>query len=92
VSQRFSLGAVTFTAGVEAAVPDQLPLGVLALFIGRHVTGDFGELDEHDVAVNEHAIASCLRVLSAYSYGEVRVFVITEADRSRTTVLLRSEY
>ena len=92
MSERFRLGLVTFTAGIEAAVPDRLPLDVLSLFVGRHVTGDFGELDEHDVAMNERAIIGGQRVLSAYSHGDVRVFVITDADRSRTTVLLRSEY
>ena len=65
------------------------PASVLA----RHANGDWGELDEHDRRANEYALKHGLRVLSAYtlSSGE-KIWIITEADRSTTTILLPEEY
>lgn len=61
--------------------------------IVRHVTGDWGELDEEDRQANELSVEQGYRILSAYRLdsGE-KVWVITEADRSVTTILLPSEY
>lgn len=82
----FPLGEVRMTPGVA------LSHDVITGFIVRHSRGDFGEVDQHDWRANRRAISGRQRVLSAYSHGDVKLFVITEADRSRTTVLLRSEY
>jgi hypothetical protein len=62
-------------------------------FLARHANGDWGEVDEHNRKANEHALEHGLRVLSAYTLrtGE-RIWIITEADRSTTTVLLPEEY
>lgn len=61
--------------------------------IVRHVAGDFGDLDDEDKQSNTDAVASGGRVFSAYEIASgVRVWVITEADRSSTTLLLPSEY
>lgn len=61
--------------------------------IARHVTGDWGDLDEEDKAQNDAAVENGRRIFSAYQVTEdLRVWVITEADRSHTTVLLPSEY
>ena len=62
-------------------------------FLARHANGDWGELSESDREANEYALKHGLRVLSAYtlSSGE-KIWIITEADRSRTTILLPSEY
>jgi hypothetical protein len=59
----------------------------------RHANGDWGEVDEHDRKANEDALEHGLRVLSAYTLrtGE-RIWIITEADRSSTTILLPEEY
>lgn len=61
--------------------------------LARHATGDWGEVDEQDQRVNEYAVERSLRVMSAYSLssGE-KIWVITEADRSSTTILLPEEY
>ena len=56
-----------------------------------HVRGDFGEVDEEDQVRNLAAIEGNRRVLSSYRLPTV-VWVITEADRSATTLLLPSEY
>jgi len=60
------------------------PLGYLA----RHASGDWGDLDAHDRRENELALRHGRRLLSSYPVGERRVWIITEADRSVTTVLL----
>jgi hypothetical protein len=65
------------------------PLALLA----RHVTGDWGDVDAHDAQENEFSIGRHLRILSAYALPDgVRVWVLTEADRSVTTILLPEEY
>jgi len=62
-------------------------------FLTRHANGDWGELDEHDLKANEYGLEHGLRLLSAYTLSSgVRIWVITEADRSSTTILLPSEY
>ena len=92
---RFRLGQLV---GTPAALEALLAAGVSPLaLIRRHVTGDFGDLDEHDRQANEEAIAHGLRVFSAYTVtsdsGEsTRVYVITEAGRSATTVLRAEDY
>ena len=60
--------------------------------IGRHCNGDWGDLGADDVAANVHAIQHDLRVLSAYSVCGAKLYVITEWDRSVTTLLMASEY
>jgi hypothetical protein len=59
----------------------------------RHISQDWGELSEEDVRENELALREGFRLLSAYrtNAGD-RIWVITEADRSATTILLPSEY
>jgi len=64
------------------------PFGYLA----RHTAGDWGDLCAHDRRENERSLRHGMRVLSSYEVGEGRVWVITEADRSVTTILLPEEY
>ena len=88
---RFYLGRVFSTPGaVEAlAESNQHPLE----FLQRHVSGDWGEVCEEDKRENELSIREGLRILSAYSTTRgTKLWVITEADRSSTTILLPSEY
>ena len=62
------------------------------LLVCRHRAGDWGTLDSTDVAANVHAVQHDLRILSTYCVGHEKVWVITEADRSTTCVLLSHEY
>ena len=67
---------------------------VPAEFLERHQKGDWGDVCREDKEANEYAINEGLRILSAYKLpvtGE-RLWIITEADRSSTTLLLPSEY
>ena len=62
-------------------------------FIARHASGDWGDLDAHDRLVNEQALLHGGRLLSSYKViGEERLWIITEHDRSVTTLLLPSDY
>ncbi|MCZ7673770.1 MAG: hypothetical protein M5U34_44970 [Chloroflexi bacterium] len=66
-------------------------------YIARHAAGDDGDLDSFDKQQNRRAIKEGLRILSAYDVptgdGETeRIWIITEADRSTTTVLTLGEY
>ena len=88
---RFPLGRVVATVGALAALVDagQAPRE----FIRRHVCGDWGDIDSEDRAANEEALKLGLRIFSAYRTSDgVKIWVITEADRSATTVLLPSDY
>ena len=59
----------------------------------RHVYGDWGDLDDEDKAENEFSVENGYRILSSYtSSNGIKFWVITEADRSATTVLLPEEY
>jgi hypothetical protein len=61
-------------------------------FLRRHVLGDFGDLCAEDKAANRAAIKHGGRILSAYHVQDEKFYVITEADRSYTTILLASDY
>jgi hypothetical protein len=61
-------------------------------YLARHATGDWGELCAFDRRQNEIALRDGYRVLSSYAVGRECVWVVTEADRSVTTILLPEEY
>ena len=61
-------------------------------YIARHAAGDWGDLCAFDRGQNEIALREGLRVLSSYDVPAGRVWIITEADRSVTTILLPEEY
>jgi hypothetical protein len=61
-------------------------------YVARHASGDWGDLCASDRRENRLALRHGRRVLSSYAVGEGRVWVITEADRSVTTILLPEEY
>ena len=87
----FPLGQVVATPGALRTLKEanQDPLELLS----RHVTGDWGALCEEDKQENELSVEEGFRILSAYILTSgVKVWVITEADRSATTILLPSEY
>jgi len=88
---RFPLGRIVATPGALTALEEagESP----GIFIKRHVTGDWGDVDEDDRLENEHSLVQGFRLLSAYTLSNgTRLWVITEADRSATTILLPSEY
>ena len=87
---RFALGRVVATPGALETVRDH-GVNVVAL-LRRHASGDWGRVSPEDAHLNDLAVRHGARVLSAYDVPGGRLWVITEADRSATTVLLPSEY
>lgn len=87
--KRVELGRTLATPGVLAAVPNDEMLAALA----RHARGDWGEVSAADWKENDFSYSRRLRLVSSYtSSNGTKFWVITEADRSSTTVLLPEEY
>jgi hypothetical protein len=62
-------------------------------YLDRHLSGDWGDLDVHDYRENERALKTGGRLFSAYAVSPLnRLWIISEADRSSTTLLLPSDY
>lgn len=87
----FPLGQTVATPSALAVLEQagQSPLE----FLRRHQTGNWGELCDEDKRENEFSLKHGFRILSAYrTTADVRLWIITEADRSVTTILLPEEY
>src|SRR6202163_232304 len=88
---RFALGQTFITPGAEEAL--QIAGQTAIEFLRRHMSQDWGELSEDDVRENELSLKEGFRLLSNYrTVKGQQLWIITEADRSATTVLLPSEY
>ena len=89
IEQTFPLGQLRGTPGVIEEIPviDQMTA------LQRHARGDWGDLEPEDWAENELSLKEGFRLLSAYHSAQgVKFWIITEADRSATTILLPNEY
>jgi len=87
----FDLGQLVATPGALAALEKT---GQNAMeFLSRHLTGDWGELPKEDKDENQLSLEKGFRLLSSYTtLAGTRLWVITEADRQYTTLLLPEEY
>jgi hypothetical protein len=86
---KFPLGRTVATPGALATVPSSEMQAALR----RHHSGDWGELDEHDRIENERSLRESGRLLSVFrTKSGTKFYIITEHDRSATTVLLPDEY
>lgn len=91
MTARFPLGSTVATPGALQAF-DAARENLFA-YLMRHAVGDWGDVDAEDRAENERAVRDGTRILSAYTLRDgTRLWCITEADRSCTTLLLPSEY
>ncbi len=90
VAPLFPLGRVVATPGAlsSLAVAGQDPGELLE----RHQRGDWGEVPPEDARENRRSVANGWRILSSYAVGSDRIWIITEADRSSTCLLLPYEY
>ena len=85
----FLSGRIVMTAGAHM----NLDAGDVQAALTRHFNGDWGTVLKEDAEANEAAVRDGDRILSCYADREGRVFwVITEGDRSATTVLLPGDY
>lgn len=91
IMQILQLGQVVATPGaIEALKKGQQ---TASHFLNRHLSGDWGDLCDQDRQLNDEASRNGDRVLSSYTLSTgVTLWVITEADRSSTCLLLPSEY
>ena len=80
----FTLGEIVIRQRA-ALLMQNLRINPASLFL-RHVTGDWGDVSGDQRRANEEAVREGGRVLSAYGQGNMRIYVITEADRSATTI------
>ena len=90
MSARFPLGQTVATPGALEILETTgtSPLALLA----RHQSGDWGDVPPEDATENELSVEQGFRILSSFRIGQERLWVITEADRSVTTILRPDEY
>ena len=87
----FPFGRIVATPGALTAMEEACIDGLALL--ARHGRGDWGAIDAEDVGLNEEALRTGARLLSVYPLPSgVVIWIITEADRSATTLLLPEDY
>ena len=88
ISATFPLGQIVQTTNAaQRLTPQEINEG-----LRRHASGDWGDLCPSDAEQNDSSILTGGRIFSAYGTGSARFWIITEADRSVTTVLLPEDY
>ena len=89
----FSLGQVVMTCGVRDTISEDINFSKFVITaLHRHANGDWGDMCEEDKAYNEYALDNGDRLFSSYKNGDTKIWIITEWDRSVTTILFPSEY
>ena len=90
---KFSLGRIVWTRGVNDRVAIDTPFSMFVWeSLKRHASCDWGDLSAEDKRENDFSLDKHLRLLSSYQYKDIKIWIITEADRSVTTILFPSEY
>lgn len=87
---KFTLGK-TFATAAATAWAERHEIN-LSKLMWRHHCGDWGDLDADDKAANEDALIHGTRIFSTYKVGETKIYIVTEHDRSMTTIMLATEY
>lgn len=92
-SRYFKMGKVVATVGINNQIAENSRFSKDVLkAIKRHRNLDWGEMDAEDKQQNDNAVKENLRIFSAYNTCRGRIWIITEADRSATTILFPDEY
>ncbi len=94
MERKFKSGQIVTTAGVFDRMSGDPAFGqFVTKSLERHLSGDWGDLDAEDRATNDAGVEGGDRLLSAYATPDFpKIWIITEWDRSVTTVLFPSEY
>ncbi|KSV16605.1 hypothetical protein CY91_04730 [Dehalococcoides mccartyi] len=99
INAAFNTGRIVATRGVYDLACDNSDFAkFVQKSLNRHVKGDWGEVDDEDKQTNDQALKQGTRLLSAYNddrfpkNGVATIWIITEADRSATTILFPDEY
>jgi hypothetical protein len=90
----FERGRLMMTRGISVLMGrDQAAGRTIILSLGRHLAGDCGEMSDEDVLANLRAVLhGGERIFSSYQTSFGKLWIITEADRSATTIMLPEEY
>ena len=94
MKQLFTVGQTVVTRGLHAEMQNNIlvEVGVRSALL-KHISGEWGDLTEEDKEMNDRAVENGDdRILSAYTIEGHRVYIITEWDRSYTTIMLAEEY
>lgn len=91
---KFSLGQLVVTRGIVDKMQDSKEFSdFIARSLARYQLSDWGDTNESDKLSNDHAVDGQDRIIAAYNYSNITtIWIITEWDRSCTTVLFPSEY
>jgi len=99
INAAFPTGQIVTTRGVyDLACQNPDFAQFVQKSLNRHVKGDWGDVDEEDKLTNDQSLQQGIRLLSAYNderfpkYGVATIWIITESDRSATTILFPDEY
>lgn len=97
MSKQFNFGQVVLTRGINDAIAENTTESMLftkqvVRACRRYRAGDWGDLCEEDKAANDFAVDNELRILAAYETCKGKIWIITEWDRSVTTILFPHEY
>jgi hypothetical protein len=89
----FKLGQIFITQGIKEIIKEEPILEVtLEVLLESYQRGDWGIICDEDKRANNKALIGDSRILAAYMLGNKKIWVITEWDRSLTTILLPEEY
>ncbi len=90
----FEMGGLFLTAGINSQILEEVRFEMFVIeCVKRHLSGDWGNLCEEDKKENELSLKEGYRLLGSYKYkDEIKIWIITEADRSATTILFPEEY
>lgn len=88
------IGQLVITAGIRDKMSESSDFEkFVRKSFSRHATGDWGDMCEEDKSSNDYALENGGRLFSSYNYNEdIKIWIITEWDRSATTILFPSEY
>ena len=90
---KFSFGKLVWTRGINDRVAvDPLFARFVMESLKRHINCDWGELSTEDKRENDFSLDKGLRLFSSYQRDDRHIWIITEADRSVTTILFPEEY
>ncbi len=90
---KFNIGNVYMSRGIADTISrnEKFSKEVLDCF-NKYIMGCWGNLVEEDIKANDMAIKNGDRILEAYNISQGKIYIITEADRSSTTILFANEY
>ena len=90
---KFPLGEIVVTRGVVEKIDSDILFAKFVVeSLKRHANGDWGDLSAADRRENEFSLDKELRLLSSYKRGDWKIWIITESNRSFTTILFPEEY